>query len=458
MVAFLLTCGRPAPRLPVVRTDGYSAIVRKQISDAVEAAAKPDAKGEAAGRLGMILQAYRMERDALTCYESARILNPSDYRWWHLSAFLQSKKKNTNDAIAVYREALRLQPANDSTKLLLAELLIGSGQMPEARKLLQDLLDSSGRIARARLRLGQIHAMEGNYAAAIEEYQKALQNVPRYGEAYFALAEAYRKMGDPDRSKQQLAYFRRWEGSAPAAPDPLLAAVETMNISPTGLSRHGAGLAADGRFRLAKSELDKALESDPNLLSAHIHLIRVEEELGNPAKADEHYKKAVLLDPNSARAYAVYAFLLNRRGKPSKAIPLFEKALSLEPENLAAQVSLSEILTGLGKTEEAESHLRTALSRDSEDQWAVRALGVLLAAKNRCKEAIPLLEKVKELEGPAGVEGLMALSSCLKKTGDQEQSVAILRIARVRVDFGGTEQQLKSIERDLSLVSLGKIR
>jgi tetratricopeptide (TPR) repeat protein len=64
------------------------------------------------------------------------------------------------------------------------------------------------KFAPASLQLGILHSEEGEYAAAVGDYQRALQSDPQNEEAHYRLAQAYRQLGQSDKSKEEL---RRYE-------------------------------------------------------------------------------------------------------------------------------------------------------------------------------------------------------------------------------------------------------
>lgn len=58
------------------------------------------------------------------------------------------------------------------------------------------------------LQLGILHADVGNNSAAIAEYEKAIQLDPQLEEAHYRLAQVYRQLGQPDKSKEQLQLYQ----------------------------------------------------------------------------------------------------------------------------------------------------------------------------------------------------------------------------------------------------------
>jgi tetratricopeptide (TPR) repeat protein len=65
------------------------------------------------------------------------------------------------------------------------------------------------KFAPASVQLGMLHSEEGEYAAAVRDYQRALQSDPQNEEAHYRLAQAYRQLGQFDKSKEELRLYEQ---------------------------------------------------------------------------------------------------------------------------------------------------------------------------------------------------------------------------------------------------------
>jgi type IV pilus assembly protein PilF len=75
----------------------------------------------------------------------------------------------------------------------------------------------------------------------------------------------------------------------------------------------GIGYLQQGQKELALSRLQRALQLDPNLPSAHNAIAILYDQLGEEGLAAQHYQRAVSLDPQDSRAHNNYGrFLCNR--------------------------------------------------------------------------------------------------------------------------------------------------
>lgn len=87
--------------------------------------------------------------------------------------------------------------------------------------------------------------------------------------------------------------------------------------------------------------LDKALEKDPNFWEAHMVEAEMYEELNQPYKAIEHYRKVIAINPNPTSGGAIYFYLgtmeytVGEYENAIKNLTTFTQAKGAHPENVA---------------------------------------------------------------------------------------------------------------------------
>lgn len=84
------------------------------------------------------------------------------------------------------------------------------------------------------------------------------------------------------------------------------------------------------------SDLQKAVQLNPNHVGAHKLLGRVYDREGDIKKAIDEFERALKLDPRDAEAMLYLARRYSEMNKIEAAILLYEKALELDPDNLDA--------------------------------------------------------------------------------------------------------------------------
>lgn len=119
----------------------------------------------------------------------------------------------------------------------------------------------------------------------------------------------------------------------------------------------------------ARDKLEKALEQDPDLATAHAALGLVFERLEDPDGAEKHYRRAVDLDgsdPDNLNALAV--FTCARKQKPRDALKLFDRAIAVPLSVKTANRTM--LYTNAGTCAKqvdlarSEAYLRGALAQD----------------------------------------------------------------------------------------------
>src|SRR5688572_17035722 len=141
LLVLLAACSQSSlPPLPTVNTSEFSPSIRADVDRqfAVVRAAPRDA--ERAGRLGMLLHAHDRLDAAAVCYERARLLAPSDYRWLYLSGVVEASQSRHKEAAELFRKALAQKRDDVPAQLRLADALLASGDSRGSRELYEKVM------------------------------------------------------------------------------------------------------------------------------------------------------------------------------------------------------------------------------------------------------------------------------------------------------------------------------
>ena len=101
----------------------------------------------------------------------------------------------------------RLQPENAWANYYYAATLTRTS--PKTRALLEKAVRLDPKLGDAFLLLGIVYAEEGNLTKAILAYQSAIEATPPMEEAYYRLAQAYRKTGDTAKAQKELELYQQ---------------------------------------------------------------------------------------------------------------------------------------------------------------------------------------------------------------------------------------------------------
>jgi Tfp pilus assembly protein PilF len=441
--------GESLPPLPKLPLETYEATARAQIEQAQRAVEEQPRDAERNGQLGMLLYANEQYEFAQTCFERAHLLAPAEPRWPYYLGRTQSNLAAHDGAVASLEAALRLLPGYLPARLLLARSLLDAGKRDESRALYQTIVDEHRDAAEAHYGLGRIAAASGQTASAAEHLRRACELSPGFGAAHFALARAYRDLGEPEKAQQQLVLYQNDKQGWPAVPDPFMTALAALRTGADARLQKGIQLAEAGQLQAAADEHEAALAADPKLLPAHVNLIRLYGSLGRPGKAEEHYRAAIALDSNLAEIHYNYGVLLTGQGKSGEAADAFRRALELKPAYAEAHNNYAYLLMTSGKLDEAAQHYRSALEGKPDYRAAHFNLGRILVQQGKVVDAIEHFRQTLAPEDEETPRCTYALGAAYARVGNRGEALRYMQQAQAKAAARGQTELVISIERDL---------
>ncbi len=440
------------PPLPVLPLDTLDAAIRDQIREVDAAARKAPEDAAANGRLGMILYAYEQYEFARPCFERARAFAPDEMRWSYFLARILETLRKYGEAAAAMRQAVRLDPGYLAAELKLGEYLYEAGKQDESRAVFESVLGRHSDAAAAHYGLGRILAARREYAPALEHLQKACGLFPGFGAAHFAMALAYRDLGERDRAQEHMDLYQRDKLGWPPSGDTLMAEIEALKTAANSHVRRGIELAESGRLQEAAEEHEQALQADPRLVQAHIHLIILYGRLGRTDLAEDHYGAALALNPNLVEIHYNYGVLLTMQKKYDEAAAAFGHALLLKPSHPEAHYNLAALLMLSGRLDEAAGHLRAALESRPDYRMAHFDLGRILAQQGKIREAIGQFLLTLTPDDEETPRCTYALAAAYARDGNRGEALRYLREARQKAAKLGQAELVSSIDKDLQIL------
>jgi len=132
----------------------------------------------------------------------------------------------------------------------------------------------------------------------------------------------------------------------------------------------GVGYLRQGDLQSAQSKLEKAVELDPDNITAHRALGLVYEALGDSKGAEKHYRKAVSLASNDPEALnSLGVFLCRNDATVKEALENFNRAIAIPQSKYFSNKAMLNTNAGVCAKQKdlalAENYLRTALVFDS---------------------------------------------------------------------------------------------
>jgi tetratricopeptide (TPR) repeat protein len=450
LIASAALAGESLPPLPKLPLETYEQDIREPIAKAYEDVQREPRDPARNGTLGLVLYASEQYEAAVACFERAQALDAADARWPYYLGRTQSHLSRHDLAVASLEEALRRGPGYLPARLLLAKSLLDAGQAERSQQLYEALVREHPEAAEAHYGLGRIAAGRGDQASAVEHLRKACDLFPGFGAAHFALARAYRDLGEKEKAEEQLALYQKDTMGWPAVPDPFMTALVELKTGAAARLEKGIQLAEAGRLQAAADEHEAALAADPKLLPAHVNLIRIYATLGRPERAEEHYRAAVALDPNLAEAHYDYGVLLVGQGKNGEAAEAFRRALELKPAYAEAHNNLAYLLMTSGKLDEAAQHYRAAIESKPDFRDAHFNLGRILVNQGKVADAIDQLRQALTPEDEQTPRCTYALGAAYARIGNRAEALRYLQQAREKAAARGQTELLSSIDKDLT--------
>ncbi len=172
----------------------------------------------------------------------------------------------------------------------------------------------------------------------------------------------------------------------------------------------GARYYQNGNYEIAKDRLERALELDPKMASAHYTLALTHEQLGNLRLATKHYNQAVRVEPDSYDARNAYAVFLCRRQQIDQAMKQFDKALKIS-NDASRHVMLTNAgacMTQKPDYEKAEDYFREALQERPTHGEALMQLAALKFKTGEFLQARAFLQRF--LSGNKSSPGVLYLA------------------------------------------------
>jgi len=197
--------------------------------------------------------------------------------------------------------------------------------------------------------------LEGNMEAR-KLFQKAIARDPNYAAAYVGLAKA-----------RELAVNYGWtEFPNVVLQEALDLAKKAVRLDPSLASAHGELgyiYMRFGEYDLAKSELQKAIDLNPNDYVNYRHMAAVLLYSGHPEEALDWQKKSFEFDPDiTAGGYMNIGIAYYLKGDTDRAIHWLKQATTKWPAFLGCHILLASIYGQTGQIDLAEAEKAEILS------------------------------------------------------------------------------------------------
>ncbi|MCH7903567.1 MAG: tetratricopeptide repeat protein [Armatimonadetes bacterium] len=291
-----------------------------------------------------------------------------------------------------------------------------------------------------RYNLGLALKKIGNFERSVEELEKAVELDRGFHDAALQLSHAYALV---DRFADALAVLEAAQARRPTcnhvwlrmsqvlsrsgrheeARDAVTIAIELDPDSAQAYNELGLTLLSEGRLDEVEAAFRKATELDPTDSVSHKNLGKALKDSGRLEEAETVYRKAIELDPSNPGPHNGLGIALMDLGRLEEAETEYRKAIELDPQNASAHSNLGIRFKRAGRFEEAEAMMRKAIELDPENAKAQQNLGVVLYLTGRMEEAEAMYRKAIALH-PKYVTAHVNLALLLGSMGRFQESMA----------------------------------
>lgn len=192
--------------------------------------------------------------------------------------------------------------------------------------------------ARKHFKDGTALYIQSDYRGAAAEYEETLKADPNYNEAYFYLANSYDQLFKPARKGEAIndGYLqdalKNYKLAAEKLVDPK---PETALLRKRTLQYLALLYAKDKLNQPDEAEpiVKQLITMEPTDPGNYFALVRIYEDAGKTADAEEILKQAQAAVPNKIEVWSTSGAFYNRQGEFDRAMDAFGRMTTIEPNN-----------------------------------------------------------------------------------------------------------------------------
>lgn len=385
--------------------------------------------GEAYGSLGQAYHTYSLLPQAEECYRNAHKLIPEDFRWSYFLASILHADGRAEEAATYYKLVLKQRPDYQPAAVTLGNIYLRQNRLDEARASFQEVLKIDSNCAACRYGLGQGALSAKDYKQAVEYLEQALKEMPQANRIHYALAMAYRGLGDLEKARTHLAQ----QGPVGVrVSDPLIDGLRQLIHGDRLHAIQGRKALDAGRFSEAANEFRKAIAANPNSIPARVNLGAALAQMQDVAGAVEQYQQALKIDPTNATAHYNLGFLLSKQNRHEQAIIHFQAVLALNPTDNESRFALAQELEKCQRADDALPEYSRIVQADPGNEDAMLELVKLMLSRRQHRAALETLEKAHKISPEKGRTAiLLAYLLAASPEYDLRDGATALELARL---------------------------
>lgn len=260
----------------------------------------------------------------------------------------------------------------------------------------------------ARYQLAKAYVSARKYELAEKEFHKVKLLNPNQPEIKLDLAKLYNFLGKPDVAISQASEYLSANADSSDA-------LETIGIA-YGIKKMP---------QESETFFNRALQKDPERISAEIELAALYAGQGKPEKARALLEEIVKKVPTNNRALYLLADTESRLGRKADALARYKKLGEMNPADPVAPYKVGLLHFELGHVAIAETIAAELVKKFPERAEGYRLKGIVSYRKKDFTEAITALQNANKLR--PSVAGYYFLGLSLYGNGDLESALSQFR-------------------------------
>lgn len=340
---------------------------------------------------------------------------------------------NTARAREIMEPLLTAEVDDSATLTLAGQIHLAGGDFERASDYFAKVSAASPEDVGARTRLGVARLAGGDSERAFADLEAASALDDEMGESDIALILAHLRAGDLDKA---MAAQQQLERKQPENP-------QTHNLK-------GGILLAGQDLQGARTAFDRAMELDPDFISAAVNLARLDLAAGEVETAKRRFEGIIARNPSRPDPYLLLADLEAQTGaQPAAVRSTIERAIAANPAARAPKLALARNLLASNDAAGARTIAQELIVSEQDDAAALGILAQAQFATGDRQQAISSLNRLVRLQ-PQLPAPLLALADAQHATEDRDGAEQSLRRAlALQPDLVDAQQRLISLLVDM---------
>ncbi|MDR4483501.1 MAG: tetratricopeptide repeat protein [Nitrospirales bacterium] len=351
---------------------------------------------------------------ALAHFQSGVELNPKSDPAKHSLINFYLDHQQWDDAENLVKSLSEAKSKNIVTKVFMARLLLGRGNVDEAVPLFRAIIKDDPNQAMAHQYLGLAFAKknetslaiqelteakklapqdrgvrkalavarmtEGSYKMAIEEAQMAIRLNPRDVQAVHILGQAYLREKDFSEAKKVYQAI-------------------ISQIPQDAIAHFHLGLIdqQDMKMKEAIYHFEEALKHNPDFVQALSHIANARLSMGEALQARERVQQQIERSPTNPYFYNLSGRLWMQEKQTDQAEKAFKHALDLNDQLQDSYMNLAELYHRTNRVDEAVMEYERLLDKNPKAAFAHMILGMMAEQRNEVEKAELYYRKTLEI-------------------------------------------------------------